>query len=425
MNWNSAECCNVAGALAMQASRAPDAVAIHFPTGLRNGTVRYDECRYADLNDLSDRFARGLHEYGIGRGARVALMVPPGLDFFALFFALFKAGCVPVLIDPGIGLGPLKQCLATAAPEAFIGITRAQAARAVMRWAPKSIHRLVTIGPRLGWGGISSNQLESMGQRSSGAMLTRTRPGEMAAILFTSGSTGIPKGVVYRHRHFTAQVSMLQQAFGIEAGEVDLPTFPPFALFDPALGMTTVIPWMDPTRPARANPRLLVQAIERFGVTNLFGSPALLKVLSGHTEAEQITLGSVRRVISAGAAVPIPTVRAMQRALRPEARVFTPYGATECLPVAAVHGGELDEQVAAMTHAGEGICVGQPVPPNRVVILPIRDAAIERLDEEQLMPTGVTGEIAVNGPTTTDAYWQLEEQTQLAKVGDNRGRIWH
>ena len=56
-------------------------------------------------------------------------MVPPGLEFFALFFALFKAGIVPVLIDPGIGLKPLKQCLDEAEPEAFIGITRAQLAR--------------------------------------------------------------------------------------------------------------------------------------------------------------------------------------------------------------------------------------------------------------------------------------------------------
>ncbi len=110
----------------------------------------------------------------------------------------------------------------------------------------------------------------------------------MAALLFTSGSTGIPKGVVYRHRHFIAQVEMLQSAFDIRPGEVDLPTFPPFALFDPAMGMTTVVPFMDPTRPAKADPRLLVQTIERFGVTNIFGSPALLNVLGRYTESENI-----------------------------------------------------------------------------------------------------------------------------------------
>jgi acyl-CoA synthetase (AMP-forming)/AMP-acid ligase II len=417
--------CNVAAGLVTQAGQQGDAAAIHYPTGTRGGRVSYSECSYRELDELSDCYARGLREYGIRRGTRTALMMPPGLDFFAMFFALFKAGAVPVLIDPGIGLKPLKHCLAEAAPEAFIGVTRAQAARAVLRWARGSLSRFITFGPRLGWQGISGRQLAILGSRSSGAMLENTRAGEMAAILFTSGSTGIPKGVIYRHRHFTAQVEMLKAAFGIEAGEVDLPTFPPFALFDPALGMTTVIPWMDPTRPAKANPELLVQAIERFGVTNVFGSPALLRVLGAHTAEKGIHLPSIRRVISAGAAVPVDVIRTMQAALPDEARVFTPYGATECLPVACISSAELDDDIARHTLLGDGICVGQAVEPNLVGIIPVSDEALDRLDDTQLLPTGLPGEVIVHGPTTTDAYWQREEQTRLAKITDAQGRTWH
>ena len=273
-HWNSADCCNIAGALSWQAGKQAETPAIYYPTGIRKGEVQYLSCTYRELDDLSNSYARGLREYGLSRGSRVALMMPPGRDMFALFFALFKAGAVPVLIDPGIGLKPLKHCLAEAAPEAFIGVSRAHVARAVLGWAPDSIKKLITDGPKLGWGGINCEQLMRMGERTSGPMLEATRPGEMAAILFTSGSTGIPKGVVYRHGQFTAQVGMLKDAFGIKEGEIDLPTFAPFALFDPALGMTTVIPWMNPTKPAKANPNLLVQAIQRFGVTNIFGSPA-------------------------------------------------------------------------------------------------------------------------------------------------------
>jgi len=425
LDWNSEACCNVAGGLAGQAAQRGSAPAIHYPTGLKGGKISYRSCGYSELDERSDAYARGLLEYGIGRGVRTALMLPPGLDFIAMFFALFKAGAVPVLVDPGIGMKPLKSCLEEAAPEAFIGITRAQAARAVLRWAPESITRLVTAGPSLGWGGISTNRLAALGQRSSGPVLAATRPGEMAAILFTSGSTGIPKGVVYRHRHFTAQVGMLRAAFGIEAGEVDLPTFPPFALFDPALGMATVVPWMDPTRPARAHPELLIQSIERFGVTNVFGSPALLKTLSKHTVENDIRLPGVRRVISAGAAVPIETVRAMQAALPEGAKVFTPYGATECLPVAVVSGQELDDEVARRTLAGDGICVGRAVEPNRVAIMALRDHAAELLDESLLLPPGVTGEVIVHGPTTTDAYWHRDEQTRFAKTTDAEGGVWH
>jgi len=417
------ETCNIAAALAIQASRQGDNVAIHYPVGKRSGQVQYASISYSALNQLADEYAHGIIEYGIGRGTRTALMLTPGLEFFAMFFALFKAGAIPVLIDPGIGIKPLKTCLAEAAPQAFIGVTRAQLARKLLAWAPGV--KLVTAGPKLGWGGINTKQLRKLGQKSSGEVLADTQPDEMAAILFTSGSTGIPKGVVYRHRHFMAQVEMLQSAFDIRAGEVDLPTFPPFALFDPAMGMTTVVPMMDPTRPAKADPRLLVQTIERFSVTNIFGSPALLNVLGRYTEAENISLPSVRRVISAGAAMPVATVRRLQKTLTADAEIFTPYGATECLPVASVSGTELNKEVEQRTASGEGTCIGRPVAPNEVKIIPVTDTILESFADTVELPAGITGEIVVHGPTSTDAYWQREEQTQLAKITDAEGRLWH
>jgi len=417
------ESCNIASALVSQAARQGDNIAIHYPVGKHRGRISYESVSYHALNALSDDYAHGLIEYGIGRGTRTALMLTPGLDFFAMFFALFKAGAVPVLIDPGIGIKPLKTCLAEAQPEAFIGVTKAQVARKLLGWAPAV--KLVTSGPKLGWGGLNTRQLRKLGQRTSGPALADTQPDEMAALLFTSGSTGIPKGVVYRHRHFVSQVEMLRSAFDIRPGEVDLPTFPPFALFDPAMGMTTVVPLMDPTRPAKADPKLLVQTIKRFDVTNIFGSPALLNVLGRHTESENIQIPSVRRVISAGAAMPVATIRRLQKTLAPDAEVYTPYGATECLPVASVSGSELNTEVEQRTATGEGTCIGRPVNPNRVKIIPVIDTAIESFDQTVELPIGITGEIVVHGPTTTDSYWQRQEQTSLAKIVDTNGSIWH
>ncbi|MGA9573000.1 MAG: fatty acid CoA ligase family protein [Lysobacterales bacterium] len=417
------ETCNIASALVRQASLHGRNVAIHYPVGKRGDRVDYKSVSYSALDQLSDEYARGLLEYGIGRGVRCALMLTPGLDFFAIFFALFKAGAVPVLIDPGIGIKPLKTCLADARPEAFIGVTRAQIARAVLGWAPGA--KLVTSGAKLGWGGLGTGQLRKLGQKSSGSVLANTGADEMAALLFTSGSTGIPKGVVYRHRHFIAQVDMLQSAFDIRPGEVDLPTFPPFALFDPAMGMTTVVPYMDPTRPARADPRLLIRAIERYEVSNLFGSPALLNVLGRYTESGSIRLPTMRRVISAGAAMPLATIRRLQKALPADAEIHTPYGATECLPVASVSGTELNAEVERRTAAGEGICVGRPVAPNRVRIIAVYDRAVDRFENSVDLPVGISGEIVVCGPTTTDTYWQKPEQTRLAKITGSDGETWH
>ncbi|MDT8318979.1 MAG: fatty acid CoA ligase family protein [Xanthomonadales bacterium] len=423
--WDRDDFSNVAGALGWQAQQQPAAVAIHYPVHGAFRTPRYASCSYLELNELSDCYARGLHEYGIVPGTRTALMLTPGVSFFAMFFALFKAGAVPVLVDPGIGRGALKQCLAEAAPQAFIGVTKAQFARRVLGWAKKSCELLITDGPHLGLGGINLKKLQELGNRTSGQMLHATQPDDMAAILFTSGSTGLPKGVVYRHRHFNAQVELLRNAFDIEPGEVSLPTFPPFALFDPALGMTTVVPLMDPTRPADADPARLVDAIERFRVTNIFGSPALLDTLSQHCEDKSIRLESVTRVISAGAAVPLRTIRRMEKALYRDARVHTPYGATECLPVSSINGRQIDEKMVDMSESGDGICVGRPVEPNEVRIIRISESAISDISETTEMPLGMPGEIVVCGPSCTDRYWNRDADTQMAKFTDERGRIWH
>src|SRR5687768_15753227 len=328
---------NIAAALPRLAAEAPDRVAIRCP-GRRgaDGFARYDVAlTYAELDRRSDAIAAGLARAGIARGTRTVVMVRPSPEFFLLMFALFKAGAVPVLVDPGIDRRALTQCLDEAAPAAFVGIPLAHAARVLLRWA-RGAKTLVTVGRRWGWGGTTLADAECAGA-GAGPQLADTAPDDVAAILFTSGSTGVPKGVVYRHRHFVAQVDMLRDAFGIAPGGVDLPTFPPFALFDPALGLSSIIPDMDPTRPARANPRKLIAAIERFGVDQLFGSPALMRVLAEHGAA----LPALKRVTSAGAPVPADVVAKLRELLPRDAQFWTPYGATECLPVAVIEGGEL------------------------------------------------------------------------------------
>jgi acyl-CoA synthetase (AMP-forming)/AMP-acid ligase II len=424
-SWNRDECSNVATALTWQARRQPNVTAIHYP---QSGTFRkgeYSSCTYQELDELSDSYARGLTAYGIGPGTRTALMLTPGLDFFAMFFALFKAGAVPVLIDPGIGMKPLKQCLSEAAPKAFIGVTRAHFARKILGWAKESCELLVTAGPRLGLGGISLKKLREMGDLEHGDIMHDVRPDDMAAILFTSGSTGAPKGVVYRHRHFNAQVDMLKKAFDIKPGEVSLPTFPPFALFDPALGMTTVVPDMDPTRPAEADPEKLIHTIDNFRVTNIFGSPALLDTLSRYCVEHGIRLESVTRVISAGAAVPVGTVRRMQQSVYRDAEIHTPYGATECLPVSSISASQMDDKLIDRIESGDGVCVGRPIEPNRIRIIKISEMAFNDLSETTEMPFGMPGEIVVSGPSCTDSYWERDTDTELAKVTDGEGNTWH
>ncbi|GAA4857661.1 fatty acid CoA ligase family protein [Luteimonas vadosa] len=404
------ESCNIAAALPRLAAERPDQVAMRCPG--RGG--RYDiALSYAQLDARTDAIAAGLAKRGVARGVRTVVMVRPTPEFFLLMFALFKAGAVPVLVDPGIDKRALKRCLDEVEPQAFIGIPLAHAARVLLRWARHAgIH--ITTGRHAWLADATLAEIEDEGL-GAGPQLQDTAGDDIAAILFTSGSTGVPKGVVYRHRHFVAQVDMLRAAFGIDPGGIDLPTFPPFALFDPALGLTSIIPDMDPTRPARANPRKLLRAIERFGVTQLFGSPALMRVLADHGER----LPTLERVTSAGAPVPADVVERMRALLPGDAQFWTPYGATECLPVAVIEGGEL-VGLRERTETGAGTCVGRPVPPNEVRIIGISDEAIDTWSDALLVKGGQVGEITVAGPSTTDSYFNRDEQTRLAKIRELR-----
>ncbi|GGZ69561.1 peptide synthase [Lysobacter xinjiangensis] len=403
--------CNIAAALPDMAAREPARIAMRCPgTRGADGLATYDVAlSYAELDARSDAIAAGLARRGVTRGTRCVVMVKPSPEFFLLMFALFKAGAVPVLVDPGIDRRALRQCLDEAAPEAFIGIPLAQLARVLLRWS-RSARLRITTGARAWLADDTLARVEADGA-GAGPQLADTEPDDVAAILFTSGSTGVPKGVIYRHRHFVAQIELMRTALGIREGEVDFPTFPPFALFGPALGLTSIIPDMDATRPAKADPRRLHAAIERFGAQQLFGSPALMRVLAEYGKP----LPTLRRVTSAGAPVPAEVVARIRALLPADAAFYTPYGATECLPVAVIESRELQATRAA-TEAGAGTCVGRAVAPNEVRIIRIDDAPIERWSDDLVVDTGVIGEITVAGPTATDTYFRRDASTKLAKI---------
>ncbi|MDH3729186.1 MAG: AMP-binding protein, partial [Myxococcales bacterium] len=225
----------VADVLPRMAAVQPNTTAIFFPTKRRDeaGEVIYTDVSYRELDERSSRIAAGLHAVGIERGHRAALMVRPSPELFALTFGMFKAGVVPVMIDPGLGIQGLGNCLARAKPSAFIGIPVAHAARIALGWGRATVERTVTVG---GWG-LAKHTLAGVEALGAERLAAGDRPlptggNEVAALLFTSGSTGPPKGAVYRHRNFLAQVKAIREMFSIEPGEIDLPTFPLFALFD-------------------------------------------------------------------------------------------------------------------------------------------------------------------------------------------------
>ena len=417
---------NIASFLPLIASERPDATAIASPVGRGpGGRTRYDRLSYRELDERSARIGRGLERFGIGRGVRTVLMVRPGLDLFCLAFGMLRVGAVPVLIDPGIGRRHLKRCIDNAEPAAFIGVPAAQLARRVLGWGRRTVRRRVTVGGRAWGGGASLDDIERLGGPGGPGEAAATAADDTAAIVFTSGSTGPPKGVVYQHANFAAQVEAIRDLFDLEPGEIDLPTFPLFALFDPALGMTTIVPDMDPTRPARVDPRKIIEPVLRFGVTMMFGSPALLDTVGRYGVAHSIRLPTLKRVLSAGAPVSPQVIERFAALLPEDARILTPYGASEALPVASIESREILAETRHASDRGAGVCVGPPVPSIRLEVVRVSDEEMPVWSDSLRVPPGAVGEIVVRGPQVTHAYHKAERHDRLAKIRDADGGVRH
>ncbi len=385
--------------------------------------VLYSQITFTQLDKLSDQLAFGLEKAGIIRGTRTILMVTPGHEFFILIFAMLKVGAVPVVVDPGMGIGRMLQCLEQGRARAFIGIEKAHLLRKFKPAFFKSVKHWVTVGKKWFWDGYTLDEL--IIQTDETYPIAKTTKNEAAVIAFTTGSTGPAKGVVYTHGNFEAQLKQIHEHFQIEPDEIDLPTFPLFALFDPILGMTAVIPDMDPTKPGFVNPEKIIETIENHGVTNMFASPALLNRVGKFGRKNSVKLPSLRRVISAGAPVTPANIEQFSTMLSYPAQIHTPYGATEAVPIISIGSNEILEETKKLSEQGFGMCIGRPICDTKIDIIKISDDPIMEFNEKLKLPINHVGEIIVQANLVTQSYFNNKKANMLAKIFDTDDKFWH
>lgn len=377
---------------------------------------------FSELNIRADSYAHILKKGGIEPGKRVMLMVKPSADFICLTFALFKIGAPVILIDPGMGYKNLLACIKGVKPEFFIGIPKAQIFRLLFPRVFSTIKKSFCCGGSFGLLGsdICLKANKSYGEFTAYDPASK----DLAAIIFTTGSTGPPKGVRYDHSIFYAQLRLIRDYYKIGPGETDQPAFPLFALFSTALGAKAVIPDMDPTRPAKVDPEKFVNSIEKYGVTYSFGSPAIWNVIAGFCKNNDSRLQTLKKVLMAGAPVSGDLLNKMYGVLPDDAEIHTPYGATESLPIVSIEGREVTNSTWALSKQGKGTCVGRSLPGIEIRIIAISDSVIDGIDPSSFLATDQIGEIIVRGDVVTRAYENNHKENEMAKIHDGE-TFWH
>ncbi|MBE1537245.1 fatty acid CoA ligase family protein [Actinomadura algeriensis] len=391
--------------LECQVRTRPDAVAC--VTGGRTPRA----VTFAELAAVIDRTAASLRTAGVRAGTRASVMVQPGVEMVAIVHALLRMGAVPVLVDRALPQPALRACLAEAAPEVFIGVPLAQAARVALGWARTCVRTTITVGPRRLWLGrtVRGRRAGVPPEWADGPQPTLD---DVALIAYTSGTTGVPKGVPMRHGHLLAQVSMLERTRPLAPGTRVLSTFPPFAVAATLLGACAVIPAADARRPS-----VLVADVRRFGVTVLFAPPAVLDRVARYCLPRGHVLDPVRTVFTAGAPLAHTVVERARACLPADAVLYSAYGSTECMLVSAIEGRDL-AVTGAVTAGGAGTCLGEPLPGQLVRIIAVTDGPIRKWSDDLLVPPGTIGEITVTGPTVADPYLERPGATARARIAD-------
>lgn len=387
-----------------------------------SGELAFTALTHAQLDERSDRLARGFAAAGWARGQRVMVLARPDEDSLAAVIALLKNGAVPVLIEPSRSRKDIAACVKLAGSpvlltsssgllDRYLPGTPFGAVRTTVlldSWLPMSVGRLTPL-----------EKLEAADV--SRLPLAATRPADPALVVFTNGATRATRPIILDHGTLIAQVELMRRARWFAEGENVLVSDLRQALLLLAAGLSVVLPRA--AEGGRRASRRLMSCIDACGITSVIGSPTTWREVAETCARDGRQLPSVRQVLLTGGTVNLATHEAIQSAL-PAGEVRAIYGITESFAIAALTSGEMLGDTRELIERGAGLCLGQALPGVQAAIIDFGGAG-------RHADVGEVGEICIQGGAVAPTELLIHQDAQglWLRTGDlgwrdRHGRLW-
>jgi L-proline---[L-prolyl-carrier protein] ligase len=380
--------------LTESAQRTPEAEAVAFED---------QRLSYGELDRLSDRLAHALVDEGVEPGDRVGIEMPKSAGSLIAIHGVLKAGAVYVPLDPGAPPRRVADIVSNCGIRTIVAAgSEAAAVGAIARHAPLDTVAFIDTHDECALDGLPLRRIawtDVLARTDTSPPSTAGAAHDLAYILYTSGSTGVPKGVMVSHANALAFVNWAATEFGVGSADrlsshaplhFDLSIFDIFAAMKTGASVA-LVPDGTSTFPIR-----LARWIEANRITLWYSVPSVLTLLLLRGRLDAVDLSRLRLVLFAGEVFPVRYLGPVMRAL-PHAAFANLYGPTETNVITCYR------VPSAPVEDADPIPIGRPC--SGADLLVINDAG------ETVVAAGDTGELCARGPTVARGYWGDGERT--------------
>ncbi|MFE4974466.1 long-chain fatty acid--CoA ligase [Kitasatospora sp. NPDC056651] len=351
--------------------------------------LRLDEevLTFAELDALSARAAHWLAALGVAPGDRVAVLLPNVPDFAVLYYGILRAGAVVVPMNPLLKAREIEHCLADA--DAALLLTRQAGAGEAAEGARRAGTRLVAVEP----GALAATLAEQPADLSADLPGAVAHGGaDTAVILYTSGTTGVPKGAELTHRNLVRNVRAGVRVLALGEGDVVFGGLPLFHSFGQVIGLNCAVAvGACLTLVPRFDPLAALSMVQRDRVSVFLGVPTMYTLLLNHPRRTEFDVSSLRVGLCGGAPTPPEVLRGFEAEFG--CTVLEGYGLSESSPLACVNRSDR-ERIAG------------------TIGIPIEGVEMRIVDEsDREVPDGTVGEVVIRGHNVMKGYWRRPDTT--------------